>query len=392
MGTANAIDFTPFSALHFIIESNVSINTTGGGLNTTKTSISAGGNLSKYADFPGSNNAKADVELDVTSINQSAYIFMVDGSNTAHSCKVYAIFGDDGHEDDITIHGAKEDAITIKDTDDQTVATCIFGSGQTVGYVSKNLLPSGTYKFISSVAKATDGSGTDYEKTIVLDGSESEIYVMPTDGAGNLDKTYCPWYGNRQIYLPNTFTAHEYIGTSGTQYFDTGVTPTSPASAEVEADIMSDSSVAYLLATVGNGNRAYFLGVAAANRMIIGYNTTSVSGGAPVNFTVGQTYKWKTELKNGDQKYYKDGVVFYSNTVSGDLNVNNTLALNALHEDATYRLFGSAKYRSVKIILNDNMVRNFVPCSRIADSVVGMYDVINDVFYTNAGTGSFTYG
>lgn len=47
---------------------------------------------------------------------------------------------------------------------------------------------------------------------------------------------------------------------------------------------------------------------------------------------------------------------------------------------------------SFKIYDNDFLVRNFVPCYRISDGVVGLYDVINDVFYTNAGTGDFTKG
>jgi hypothetical protein len=35
---------------------------------------------------------------------------------------------------------------------------------------------------------------------------------------------------------------------------------------------------------------------------------------------------------------------------------------------------------------------DFVPCYRIADSVIGMYDVVNDVFYTNNGSGTFSKG
>lgn len=40
----------------------------------------------------------------------------------------------------------------------------------------------------------------------------------------------------------------------------------------------------------------------------------------------------------------------------------------------------------------DTQIRKFVPAMRKLDSVVGMYDEINDVFYTNAGTGTFSYG
>ena len=36
--------------------------------------------------------------------------------------------------------------------------------------------------------------------------------------------------------------------------------------------------------------------------------------------------------------------------------------------------------------------RNYVPARRIADNVLGMYDLINNTFWTNDGTGSFTAG
>lgn len=44
-------------------------------------------------------------------------------------------------------------------------------------------------------------------------------------------------------------------------------------------------------------------------------------------------------------------------------------------------------------IYDDNvLVRNFVPCYRKADNVIGMYDIVNDVFYVNLGSGEFIAG
>lgn len=44
-------------------------------------------------------------------------------------------------------------------------------------------------------------------------------------------------------------------------------------------------------------------------------------------------------------------------------------------------------------IKNDSFtIMNFIPCYRKTDSEVGMYDILNDTFYTNAGTGSFIKG
>ena len=38
------------------------------------------------------------------------------------------------------------------------------------------------------------------------------------------------------------------------------------------------------------------------------------------------------------------------------------------------------------------LVRDFIPCYRISDGVIGLYDKVSGKFYTNAGTGTFTKG
>jgi hypothetical protein len=45
-----------------------------------------------------------------------------------------------------------------------------------------------------------------------------------------------------------------------------------------------------------------------------------------------------------------------------------------------------------KIYISGILSKEFIPCYRKSDNVVGMYDVINDAFYTNSGTGTFIKG
>lgn len=51
----------------------------------------------------------------------------------------------------------------------------------------------------------------------------------------------------------------------------------------------------------------------------------------------------------------------------------------------------SGKLYSCKILNNNNLIRNFVPCKNTS-GILGLYDTVNNVFYTNAGTGTFTAG
>lgn len=47
---------------------------------------------------------------------------------------------------------------------------------------------------------------------------------------------------------------------------------------------------------------------------------------------------------------------------------------------------------SVKIYQNNELVRDFVPCTRDSDSIVGMYDLVNDVFYYPPNNGTLVAG
>ena len=51
-----------------------------------------------------------------------------------------------------------------------------------------------------------------------------------------------------------------------------------------------------------------------------------------------------------------------------------------------------AQIRYFKLYDGDTLVRNFIPCYRKSDSEIGMYDVVNGVFYTNQGSGTFLKG
>lgn len=68
----------------------------------------------------------------------------------------------------------------------------------------------------------------------------------------------------------------------------------------------------------------------------------------------------------------------------------------------TMYLFGSHRassghgyvtfYGHVYIYDDDTLVREFVPCYRKSDSVIGMYDLVGKQFYTNGGSGTFQKG
>ncbi len=92
----------------------------------------------------------------------------------------------------LTINSAKEDTVTIKDANNNTVSTCIFTSGATSGACTFDINPGETYTFISSIATVYNGSTfVNYSKNVILNKTSTLINLFP-------DNTIY-WYGNEII-------------------------------------------------------------------------------------------------------------------------------------------------------------------------------------------------
>ena len=50
------------------------------------------------------------------------------------------------------------------------------------------------------------------------------------------------------------------------------------------------------------------------------------------------------------------------------------------------------KVYRLKLYENNTLVREYVPCYRISDNEIGLYELVNNVFYPNNGTGTFNKG
>lgn len=68
------------------------------------------------------------------------------------------------------------------------------------------------------------------------------------------------------------------------------------------------------------------------------------------------------------------------------------LNLFAMNRNGTAREFGWFKMYYCKLWDGETLVRDFVPCYRKSDSVIWMYDLVNNQFYTNSWSGAFTKG
>lgn len=169
--------------------------------------------------------------------------------------------------------------------------------------------------------------------------------------------------------LPIGYIALEYIESTGTQYIDTGLTVNK-----------TDSYEMILIAHLTNND-----------------NWAGANGYLQFQAKIGNNKKSKIDIKyiNKIETIFVDDQQVSSTDWSTSYNGTNVkLGIFRLGDtnNTWYSQTGqSGKLYSCKILNNNNLIRNFIPCKNIS-GILGLYDIVNNIFYTNAGTGTFTAG
>ncbi len=192
------------------------------------------------------------------------------------------------------------------------------------------------------------------------------------------------------VVLPTEYQQVEYIETSGTQYINLGLKPISNTKVEIVSHGARTTSNALF------GSR--LLSTTTTRFILFNRNNEGIQNIAPqfssnnaVSYNTSYTDFVKIVLdKTGCYVNDTNLVTYSTQTISG---TTYDLYLFTFNEGGTpdSRYFiGKTKY--CKIWENGVLVRNMIPCYRKSDNVIGMYDTVNGVFYTNQGTGTFAKG
>ncbi|MGN0787572.1 MAG: hypothetical protein ACI4L6_00680 [Candidatus Onthoplasma sp.] len=191
------------------------------------------------------------------------------------------------------------------------------------------------------------------------------------------------------VSLPEDYTQVEYIESTGTQYIDTGYIGSNNTSLEIKQSFLYEQSVASYSAIGSAGNNN--------DRIEMGYNSMNNqfwcnTGSTTSRFATGFAVDMEPHVFSWDGSGYfaiDDYVAFAKNTISTAFECTTSLYLFKDNQRMGY--YCPVKTYYCKIWDNGTLVRNMIPCYRNSDNKVGMYDMVNNVFYTNAGTGEFQY-
>lgn len=180
--------------------------------------------------------------------------------------------------------------------------------------------------------------------------------------------------------LPSGYTQLEYIQSSGTQWIKTGVIPTINTRYYAEFEIVSIDGSKGIIGVVDNNCCIWYDKTSLYGAFTIGYDvyaSESVSNGK----------KYVCKLKNGS--FVVNGVTYSIPSVSSWDNQKEAFIFD-LNYNGSY---GKSRIKAYRCIIYDGAakIRDYVPAKN-SSGTIGLFDIVNDVFYTNSGTGVFTAG
>lgn len=194
----------------------------------------------------------------------------------------------------------------------------------------------------------------------------------------------------QQGRLPSQYQEVEYIESTNRQYIDSGVIGRPNIEVKAKA-IFTDSANLSNLGLVGSrqasgGTRFYIISI-YNNRWHLGLSGDWISNTLPKKNIL---YDIHSSFIEGEYILYVDNNII----LSGNANVETTypLYIFGVNNYGNVSRLASAKLYSLEIIQDNTLVRNFIPCYRKADGEIGLYDIVNNRFYTNSGTGTFIKG
>lgn len=192
--------------------------------------------------------------------------------------------------------------------------------------------------------------------------------------------------------LPSEYQRCLWVASNGSQYINAGLAQANklPGKIEIGFYIKSESTYSSAICGIGLVNGGTWTeGIIGKGNLGIRVNNTNIY----------------TESGSLINKYCEATATFDTNsckvegTISGVAYSKNVSASPSSWSNKPFILWqnqgnGTARGRIyyARLYQQGNLLYDFVPCYRKADGVIGMYDLINKVFKTNAGSGTFTKG
>jgi len=183
--------------------------------------------------------------------------------------------------------------------------------------------------------------------------------------------------------LPPAYQQVEYIEGTGTQYINTNFVDAGNTDYEMQFELTTFARN-YQMYIGGYRNQPAFPKLFASGDQ---FSLLRIQSSSDHTFNVAPGIRYSIKIEGS--------ILTFNNTTlsltrgSGKDAATTIYVFNCYSEP---NLISAMKLYSLKMYDNGVKVRDLVPCYRKSDNEIGLYDIVNNVFYTNAGTGTFIKG
>ena len=274
----------------------------------------------------------------------------------------------------LTINGVGGGSATIS-------LTGVSGKNYQYGTTTINVV----VKALDKIAVTKAPNDTTYYAGDNFDTTGMEVTATYTDGTS---KVILDGYTMAQI--PSGYTVLEYIEATGTQYIDTGLTSSDKITGidahhyKTSAD---NNQILFGMYTGSSYGYSYMDYREGASTWQMAWYGTVINSNVPV--AVGDI---KSSLRvDGLNFTYTINGTSVSGTSQGSPYGSTHFYLFADNSAGNPIYHMKTRLYSFKVWTSGSLARNFVPCTN-PDGVVGLYDTVTKMFYSNSGTGEFGAG
>ena len=238
---------------------------------------------------------------------------------------------------------------------------------------------SGTWKEANDVLVKYNGSWI----------SIGDVYVKSSDSwvqQSNPDPTML--FDSNKVYIsgytfPTGYTKLQYLESSNTQYINTNYVVKEVDTIEVDYELRSLTQTGdkFILGCTDGTNGIWVETYANNNTWYYRFGSSSSSNRNYGSFASGTLAIKKQHFSVGNT----DNSVSYAAMPNRSLIIFGRLNASDTFKGCWVRI------SEARIKNGTTMVHRYVPAQRDSDSELGMLDLVDGVFYTNAGSGTFRY-
>lgn len=234
---------------------------------------------------------------------------------------------------------------------------------------------------LTDIADAIRAKGETSSELVFPSGFVSAIGDIDTGGGGGGE-------------APEGYTRLKCLESSGAQCIDTGEYAKLTSKMKIDGHFKATGQGAYVIM---GGSASPNFGMFAANNPGPAAIGAYTSVGDVTDKTT-NTATWVRGVYECDASTAKVTYSEYDNTtISFTINVSSLsenqsshICLFARGNNGAYERYAKCRIYEYWYYENDVLIQHMIPVKRNNDDTLGMYDVENDVFFTNAGSGTFT--